>query len=108
MAEHPRIALRWLVEALENLDRCNRRVVGLLRRSTRGRLTSFLLEEADEEGWLGLTQGEIAGLVGVSRQALNRAMVSLREHGIIETRRGRIRLLDPAAAERIAAETHVG
>lgn len=52
MATHPRIALRWLVAALDHVDRCNRRVVGLLRRSVAGRAAVFLLDEVGPDGEL--------------------------------------------------------
>lgn len=104
MAEHPRIALRWLVKALEQLDRCNRRVVGLLRKSVKGRLAAFLVEETAGEGEVRLTHAEISDLLGVSRQALSRAVGDLRNRGVIQTGRGRIRLVDSRGARRIAEE----
>lgn len=100
LAEHPRIALRWMIEALRQLDRCNRRVVSLLRKSVKGRVAAFLLEE----GEVNLSHGEMAGLLGVSRPALSRALGELRRQGVIRTGRRWIRLVDAQAARRTAEE----
>ncbi|MGH8936745.1 MAG: Crp/Fnr family transcriptional regulator [Acidimicrobiia bacterium] len=104
LAEHPRIALRWLVAALRQLDSCQRRVVLLLRKSVRARVADLLLEEADEEGRAGISQDQLAHLLGVSRPAVSRAMGELRMAGIVSTGRNLITILDSERARLVAEQ----
>jgi CRP-like cAMP-binding protein len=103
LAQHPRIALRWLVAALRRLESCQRRVVLLLRKSVRARVADLLLEEADEEGRASMSQDQLAHLLGMSRPAISRAIGELREAGIVTTGRNLIIILDSERA-RLAAE----
>ena len=49
-----------------------------------------------------ITQDEVAGWVGSSREAAARSLALLRELGAIETGRGRIIILDPQVLEKMA------
>lgn len=55
---------------------------------------------------LPLGQEEIAGLIAASRQTVVRGLRELRDAGIIDTGRQRIRVLDPDALARRAAAHH--
>lgn len=64
-------------------------------RPLRVRLRSFLIENADDDGVLKLTQAEMARNLGVSRYALGSQLQKLKQLQLVEVRYGQIRLLDP-------------
>ncbi len=51
---------------------------------------------------LTITQAEIAGWVGCSREAANRALNRFRDDGLVEIGRGRVTVLDVAGLRRVA------
>ena len=57
------------------------------------RLRSFLIENADDDGVLKLTQADMARILGVSRYALGSQLQKLRHHHLIEIKYGQVRLL---------------
>jgi CRP/FNR family transcriptional regulator len=68
------------------------------------RLASFLLNHADDAGEVHLTQQALAGHLGTSREVVARVMQGFSGEGLVETRRGRVRILDSEGlAERIRA-----
>jgi CRP-like cAMP-binding protein len=103
LLQRPVIALRWLVAGLGQLERTQRRVLGLMHRTLLQQVAGLLVDEADPRGEVHLSQATIAGLLGASRQSVNEAIAELRGRGIVETGYRMIRLVDPAAA---AAAAH--
>jgi len=64
----------------------------------KARLAACLLERADEEGRVsGVTQEELAAELGTVRQVLGRTLAELQRAGIVEVKRGSIRILDREA-----------
>jgi CRP/FNR family transcriptional regulator len=60
-----------------------------------------ILEESERQRGNGnpvdeirITQQELAGLVGASRESISRTMTRFGENGMVQTGRGRIRILD--------------
>ena len=102
LLERPVIALRWLVAGLNQLERTQRRVIGLMHRTVLERVAGLLLDEADERGEIHLSQSAISGLLGASRQSVNEALAELRDRGAIETAYRMIRLVDRNAARSVA------
>lgn len=78
-------------------------------RSVRERVAIALLDEgrhqlgSNRTGELHLTQQELAGLVGASRESVSRSLKQLEHKGVVSLKRGRIRLRDWQQLERIAA-----
>jgi CRP/FNR family transcriptional regulator, cyclic AMP receptor protein len=102
------VLLRMLTERLRDADR---KRVEYLAQDTVGRVCSRLVELADRFGEpgedgvridLAITQEELAGWTGSSREATIRALGTLRELGWIETRRRRVTLLQPGELRRRA------
>lgn len=68
-----------------------------------GRVARALLQLADRHGVenngieidFDMTQGELASMVGATRERVNRALASFRAQGLIELRGRKIALLDP-------------
>ena len=102
LIERPVIALRWLVAGLSQLERTQRRVLGLMRRTVLEQVAGLLLNEADARGEVHLSQASIAGLLGASRQSVNEALAELKSRGAVETGYRVIRLLDRSTARATA------
>jgi CRP-like cAMP-binding protein len=98
LVRRPVIALRWLVAGLSQLERTQRRVLGLMHRTVLEQVAGLLIDEADERGEVHLSQAAIAGLLGASRQSVNEALAELRSRGAVETGYRVIRLVDADAA----------
>jgi CRP-like cAMP-binding protein len=107
LVEHPRIALRWLVACLTQLEATQRRVLRLMHRTVREQVAEILLEESDAYGEVHLSQSSLATLLGASRQSVNEALSELRKEGLAETGYRVMRVVDrdglAAAAGREAA-----
>jgi CRP-like cAMP-binding protein len=105
LAAEPRAALellRLLVGRLRESD-MQRLDFGAL--DTTGRVASFLTgltPRHNESGWLHLTQVELGESVGASREATVKALRRLRSASLIETARGKIRVLDGDGLARVA------
>ena len=103
LLQRPVIALRWLVAGLSQLERTQRRVLGLMHRTVLEQVAGLLLDEADERSEINLSQSAIAGLLGASRQSVNEALAELRRRGAIETGYRVIRVLDRPATSAVVS-----
>ena len=104
----PLVILRWAVRRLQAADR---RRVDAASFDTPHRLARLLLELADDLDHadpsqvdidIPLTQEELASLIAASRDAVVRALTSLRSRHLIATARRRITILDVDALRRYA------
>jgi CRP/FNR family cyclic AMP-dependent transcriptional regulator len=108
---HPAVALHLLELLTRRLRDADRKRVEFGAADTTGRVSSRLVELADRFGQptqhgvrisVSLTQEELAGWVGSSREAVSKALRTLRARGWIETRRKAIVVIDLAALRRRA------
>ncbi len=108
---HPRLAIvLWQVASARLRDADHQRL-DFAAYDVTGRVARRLVELADEEGTdgstvelgLALSHDELAAWTAASREAVSRALMTLRELGWIETRRRRITVLDLEALRRYAA-----
>lgn len=106
---HPGTAVLLLRMVGHRLREADRRQVEFGSLDTTGRVTRRLLElaaaggdrETVEEGVLvSISQQELAAWTGASREAVNKALATLRAPGWIATRRGGVVILDRTALER--------
>ena len=88
------------------------RVESFAFRNVRERLAMTILDETHRQRQNGnpvdeirITQQELAGLVGASRESISRTMTRLESEGLVETGRGRIRILDRARLTRLSGTT---
>ncbi len=66
------------------------------------RLASFLLNHANDAGEVHLTQQALAGHLGTSREVIARVMQGFSAQQLVQTQRGRVRVLDAEGlAERV-------
>ncbi|NND01161.1 MAG: Crp/Fnr family transcriptional regulator [Acidimicrobiia bacterium] len=96
LLEHPRVAMRWLIAGLTQLEATQRRVIRLMHRTVKEQVAELLLDEADPYGEVQLSQASLATLLGASRQSVNEALSDLRSDGLVETGYRVIRVLDRA------------
>jgi CRP/FNR family cyclic AMP-dependent transcriptional regulator len=108
---HPVVALRLLEMMARRLRDSDRVRVEFGAFDTLGRVARRLVELASAYGEpsktgiriaLPLTQQELAGWIGSSREAVSKALRTLRNQGIVATRRGSIVVLDLDALRRRA------
>ena len=103
LARSPAICLRWLVASLTQLERTQRRVIGLMNKTVLAQVASLLLDEANARGEVSLSQTTIATLLGASRQTVNEALGVLREQGVVTTGYRQVLVEDRDALKEVAS-----
>jgi CRP-like cAMP-binding protein len=90
------ICYRFLRLVSRRLERTERRIVELLGPSAFERVVKLLIDVAEERGssTVDLRQTDMAAALGLSRQTISRMLSELAATGLIERRRGRVRILD--------------
>lgn len=111
LGRHPRVALLLLEMLSWRLRDADRKRVEYAAFDSVGRVAARLVELSEQHGrpagegvtiTLPLSQDELAGWTGSSREAVSKALHTLRELGWVETHRRRITVLDLAALRRRA------
>ncbi len=109
VASRPTLANQLLQNIIRRFRDSDRKVVEFGASHTIGRVAARLVEMADRFGTvtaaghvidLPITQDELAGWTGASREAVAKALHSLRELGLITTERRRFTVLDLQGLER--------
>lgn len=99
LEQHPHVALALLRVVIERLREANRQQFEFAAYQTLGRISRRLVELAERFGEpcedgvrisLRISQEELAGWAGASREATSKALHDLREIGLIETERRRL------------------
>jgi CRP/FNR family transcriptional regulator, cyclic AMP receptor protein len=109
LADHPAIALGLLRMVAARLNAADRRIVEFGAYDTVRRLARLLADLAEAAGSgaqrvgpgehvrvlrTGLTQDDLAGMVGASRESVARGLATLRSLGLVSTGRGRVDVRD--------------
>ena len=111
LEQHPRALLALTRTVIGRLHDADRRRAEFGAYDTLGRLARVLDELANTEGVPTdsgirldppLTQNELAGLVGASRESVVRALAELRRQGIVETGRRLLVVCDVTALARLS------
>ena len=111
VAATPRAAMVMLTGLVRRLREADRKRIEFAAYDTVGRVALRLLDLAKQFGepieggvriTLPLSQQELAGLIGASREAVSKALQQLRKRGWIETQRRGISILDAEALQRRA------
>ena len=111
VAERPAVALELLRTIAARLRTSDRRRVEFGAYGTTDRVARLLVDLAAEgtpsEGGVvlprGLTQDDIAGMVGASRESVARALATLRTLGFVSTGRRQVAVLDLAGLREFAS-----
>ena len=110
IAEQPAIAARLVGDMGAKLARVVRDIGGFIPRSARARVARMLHDlhrtAADESGELsyGEPKRVIASRLAMTPETLSRELHALSEQGLIESRRTRVRVLDPVRLQQVADE----
>ncbi|MCU7921118.1 MAG: Crp/Fnr family transcriptional regulator [Candidatus Thiodiazotropha sp. (ex Dulcina madagascariensis)] len=80
-----------LMDELEQIHTCN----------LDQRLANFLLSNASAQGVLQMTQQELAGHLGTTREVVARLMQGFVAQGLVSTRRGAVTVVDTAGLARV-------
>jgi len=108
----PRLVVEVTRQMGDRLKRIESRVESLVFRDVRSRVALVLLELAEDFGEsvngchvldLGLSQGELATLIGTTRQSVNATIAELKQEGMIRQEGRRIELLEPERLRELAA-----
>lgn len=100
---HPQVSLALLRLLIGRLRDADRRRTEFGSYNATQRLARVLVEAADETRvGLALSQQEMAGLIGASRESVARALAELRDRGLVATGRRTIAIRDPAGLRRYA------
>lgn len=115
MLTKPTITLEITRQMGERMKRVESRVENLVFGDVRARLATVLLELAEDFGRsdgeccvidLGVSQGELATLIGSTRQSVNAAMSALKDEGLLRLTGRRTELIDSERLRRIAKSSH--
>lgn len=108
----PEVGLRLANLMAERLRSMDARMSDVIHKEVLARLASLILQLLDEEGVVGgerytiptpYTHQQLGTMIGAKRVAVARAFGRLREAGAVEVERGRLRVRDLKALERIAS-----
>ena len=109
---HPRVALVILKVVIARLRQADRQQIEFSAYQTLGRVARRLVELAERFGeqrenglliTLPISQEELAGWAGASREATSKALRDLRDVGLVETRRRHITVRDLDGLRRLVS-----
>lgn len=90
------LARRWLTSVATRLANSQTRLVGLLGGSLTTQTARLLLDEADRDGRITLSQSTLAAMLGARRPSVNKVLGELADAGLVEVAYRSIRVLDRA------------
>jgi CRP/FNR family transcriptional regulator len=109
---NPEVGVKTIRLLGERLSACEGRLSNLARKEVPARLASLILDLSKHQGITTAdgdrkiptryTHNQLASMVGSNREALTRALGSLRRAGAVEVRNRRIHVTDADALERLA------
>lgn len=102
LAMHPRVALRWLLSALEKTAAAQDHIAILKSGSVRSRLAAYLAGQGADV--VQVTHDELGETIGAERASVTRAIGALRDARIISNSRGTVEILDRARLETVATD----
>ena len=110
--ENPELLAMVQGTCISEVRKLMQRVEAFAFRNVRERLAMTILEESERQGDKGkpadeirITQQELAGLVGASRESISRTMTRMEENGMVHTGRGRIQILDRQQLSELSGAT---
>lgn len=108
LGRHPRAALELARTLIQRLRESDRRRAEFGSFDVTGRLAALLLELSSRESsgnqraGITLSQHELAGMIGASRESVARALTTMRGRGLVETGRRAITVVDPEGLRSLA------
>ncbi len=104
---HPSVALNFISFLCKTLRHVSGHLDDVMFLDVSARLARAIDRVgAKQGGTVNLTQRELAQSIGVSRESVNQVLRAWQLRNFIRLDKGRIRILDPAAVERLCAGAH--
>jgi CRP/FNR family transcriptional regulator/CRP/FNR family cyclic AMP-dependent transcriptional regulator len=112
MRNSPQLALNFMKALSVRVRTSTHQVESLALLDVSSRLARKFLELAQQHGTVGaegvqinltLTQTDLAGLVGATRESINKTVGAFRRQGFIRAHQGRITIIDPDALRELGA-----
>jgi CRP-like cAMP-binding protein len=101
LAEHPRVARRWMSSVATRVVRGQARILALLGKSLTAQVARLLTDEA-VDGKIRLPQRTLAAMLGVHRPSLNKVLKDFERDGWIRVAYSEIEIVDPEALSSLA------
>ncbi|GAB6098288.1 Crp/Fnr family transcriptional regulator [Halanaerocella petrolearia] len=110
MRKYPEITIKMLRVMSKRLRRAQMRVRNLGLKNTKSRTASILVHLAQEHGWdnqqktsisLSLSQQDLAGLIGSSRETISRVLSKFKKEDIVNVSRQKIVIKDLSGLKEI-------
>lgn len=101
LAEHPRVARRWLSSVATRVVRSQARILGLLGKSLTAQAARLLTDEA-VDGRIRLPQRTLAAMLGAHRPSLNKVLKDLERSRLVRVGYSEIEILDSEGLSRLA------
>ena len=103
LQHHPEACLKLLELLCARVRRSDERMLDIGFSEIPVRLAKVLLEHANEQSRLPLSQSELAAMIGATRENVNRHLRDWQSHGILERKKGWIVILQQSRLATIAA-----
>lgn len=94
LQSRPAVTFGWLRSAMSTLAEAHGRLDVVLGRSARRQVAGALLDAPTDDSRVELSQHDLASMLGVGRQTINRALGELMEAGVVRTGYRFIEILD--------------
>lgn len=101
LATRGQLARRWLTSVAARLANSQARLVGLLGGTLTAQTARLLLDEADRDGRIVLSQATIAAMLGARRPSVNKVLGELEKSGLVEVSYRNIRIEDRHGLSRL-------
>jgi CRP/FNR family transcriptional regulator, cyclic AMP receptor protein len=103
VASRPSLSLALLRMLVRRLQEADRRRAEFGSADAPYRVARLLIDLADADGFVALSQEELAAMAGTSRESVARALAALRVDGLVATERRQISVRDRAGLERFTS-----
>ena len=108
MEQHPPVAMFMIRLLCDRLRRMSADVGDLALLNIEARLAKRLImlgqNLADHEGWIRLSQSDLAELLGATRETINKTLKDWTRDGLVHLRRGAVRVAAPDLLSRLAVK----
>jgi CRP/FNR family transcriptional regulator len=94
LGARPAVTFGWLRSAMTTLAEAHGRLDVVIGRTARRQVAGALLAAPCEEGRVAMSQHDLASILGVGRQTINKALADLMDDGLVRTGYRFIEIID--------------
>jgi CRP/FNR family cyclic AMP-dependent transcriptional regulator len=100
----PAVAFAWLLSAMATSAEAHDRLDVVMAKTARQQVAGALFEASEAGARVALSQAEMAAMLGIGRQTINRVLGELMDEGLVRTGYGFVEILDRAGLSRLFAD----